>query len=289
LAAYSGYYTNPDPTTWASGAAAYNVGLSASPSANVPDPMFVNSLKLAGAATVTLNGSLTISSGGLLVTGSGADAITGGTLLGGSGADLIVHQYSTGDLTISSTLADNGAPTSLTKSGTGKLILTGTDNLTGTNYLNGGTVEVASLGGLASGPLVMNNGTLRYTGSDVTSTRPITLNGVGGTIDVAGSATVTQTAAVQGGGGFNSPITPGLNLGDWGGLTKIGSGTLVLAANNLYNGPTIVSNGVLTVSATNTPTGTSGLTNYAGGGSVAVYGGVLNGSNAAATPIERAA
>ena len=89
---------------------------------------------------MTLGGTLTLNSGGLLVTGSGGDAITGGTLEGASGADLIVHQYSTGDLTISSTLADNGGATALTKSGPGRLIIAGTDNMTGNNYLNGGTV-----------------------------------------------------------------------------------------------------------------------------------------------------
>ena len=71
---------------------------------------------------------------------------------GASGADLVVHQYASADLTISSTLADNGAATSLTKSGPGKLIITGTDNMTGTNFLNGGTVEVSDLAKLAEKP-----------------------------------------------------------------------------------------------------------------------------------------
>jgi len=152
--------------------------------------------------------------------------------------------------------------------------------------LNGGTVEVSDLAKLASGPLVLNNGTLRYTGSDVTSTRGITLNGVGGTVDVAGSATVTQTAAVVGGGGFNSPLTAGLNLGDWGGLTKVGSGTLVLTGNNVFNGPTVVSNGVLVINGTNSLTGTSGLTNYSGGGSVTVNGGTLSGAGLIAGAVD---
>ena len=88
--------------------------LNASTSPNVPDGTSINSLQITAPATVTLGGALTLNSGGLLVTGSGADSITGGTLEGASGADLIVHQYSTGDLTISSTLADNGGATALT-------------------------------------------------------------------------------------------------------------------------------------------------------------------------------
>ena len=274
--AATNYQASTDPTTWGTTS---NVTLNASTSPNVPDGTSINSLQITAPATVMLGGALTLNSGGLLVTGSGADSIAGGTLEGASGADLIVHQYSTGDLTISSTLADNGGATALTKSGPGRLILAGTDNMTGNNYLNGGTVSVNSLAELAGGSLVMNNGTLSYTGSGETSSRSVVLAGLGGTFDIEGSATVTQTTSILSGGGathtFNG-IT--LNLGDWGGLTKTGSGKLVLDNNNVYNGPTVVSNGVLWVNGTNSLTGTSGGTNYSGGGIVTVYGGTLGGT-----------
>ena len=284
VSAYSAYTTSTDPTTWLP---ANNVCLSGSTSPVVGDGRGIYSLRLTAASTVTLDGTLTINSGGLLVSGSGATAINGGTLKGTNGTDLVVHQYANTDLTISSTLADNTSASSLTKSGTGKLIITGTDNLTGANFLNGGTVEVSDLAKLAAGPLVMNNGALRYAGSDVTSTRGITLNGVGGTIDVAGSTTIMQTGAIVGGGGATSPAINGvaLNLGDWGGLTKIGSGKLVLAANNFYNGPTVVSNGVLSVNGINSLTGTSGGTNYSGGGTFTVYGGTLGGTGTISGPV----
>ena len=173
----------------------------------------------------------------MLVTGSGATAITGGTLKGASGADLIVIQNSTADMTISSALADNITATSLTKSGSGKLILQGANTMTGTNYLNGGIVEVSDLAELASGPLVMNAGTLRYTGGSAASSRAMTLNGLGATLDVSvAGTTLTQSAPLTGSGAA---------LGDFGGLTKIGAGTLVLTASNYFTGPTLVSNGVL--------------------------------------------
>ncbi len=274
--AASSYEASTDPTTWGP---ASNVTLNASTIAPVGDGTNINSLRLTAAATVTLGGTLTLNSGGLLATGSGATAITGGTLKGGSGADLIVHQYSSGDLTISSTLADNGSATALTKSGPGRLVLSGTDNMTGNNYLNGGIVAVDNLAELAGGSLVMNNGTLSYTGSGETSSRSVVLAGLGGTFDIEGSATVTQTTPIISGGGathaFNG-VT--LNLGDWGGLTKTGSGKLVLDNNNVYNGPTVVSNGVLWVNGTNSLTGTSGGTNYSGGGTFTVYGGTLGGT-----------
>ena len=68
--------------------------------------------------------------------------------------------------------------------------------MTGNNYLNGGTVSVNSLAELAGGSLVMNNGTLSYTGSGETSSRSVVLAGLGGTFDIEGSATVTQTMSI---------------------------------------------------------------------------------------------
>ena len=273
---YSAYTTTTTPATWA---AANNVSLGAS-TVEVGDGVSINSLRLTGNATVALDGNFTLASGGLLIIGSAAPTINGaGALLGGSGADLIVQQYSSGDLTIASVLTNNGTATSLTKSGPGKLIITGTDYLTGNNYLNRGTVEVSDLAKLASGSLVMNNGTLRYTGSsDANSTRSVVLAGVGGTFDIQGSVKVTQTTPIVSAGGATAVIFGNVyNLGDWSGLTKVGSGTLVLAANNVYNGPTVVSNGLLSVNGINSLTGTSGPTNYTGGGVFTVYGGTLGG------------
>ena len=270
LVAYSAYATGSDPTTWL---ATDNVSQNGSPSANLDDTT-INSLKLAAAATVTINSgkTLTLSSGGLLVTGSGATAITGGSLAGGaSGGDLVVIQNSSADLTLSSTLSDNGG-TSLTKSGSGKLILSpAANNLTGTNYLNGGVVEVSDLSALASGPLVMNNGALRYTGSDVSSSRTITVNGLGGTFDVAGSAKLTQNGAITGSGAA---------MGDLGGITKTGSGTLALTASNNFNGSMVISNGTLLVNGTNN----YAVTNF-GAGLVTVYGGTLGGTGTIMGPV----
>jgi autotransporter-associated beta strand protein len=260
FAAYSGYQTSTDPTTWA---ATDNVSLSGDPSSNVPDLTTINTLKLSGASTVTLNGGLTLAGGGLLVTGSGANAIASGSLLGASGQDLVVIQNSTGDLTISSALADNGGATALTKSGPGKLIIAGTDAMTGNNYLNGGAVEVSDLAELAAGPLVMNGGTLRYTGTAAVDARTVTVNGAGGTFDVNDSVTLTQSGAISGSGAA---------MGDLGGLTKNGNGTMVLTASNSYNGPTIVNAGTLLVDGTN-----SFNANIFGADTVTVYG-TLGGS-----------
>ncbi len=261
------YQADIDPTNWVSTA---NVTVNGN-TTPVPDGTIINSLRLTAVSTVTLAGNLTLSSGGLLVTGSGATAITGGTLLGTSGADLIVHQNASAALTISSALADNGPATSLTKDGTGTLILSGTDTMTGTNYLNGGVVQVDNLAELASGPLDMNGGTLRYTGTDTpTSSRGVVTRGLGPTFDIV-SATVTQSGAITGSGAA---------IGDLGGITKIGAGKLILTANNNYNGETVVNNGVLAINGIN---GCNSAVWDAG--KVTVNGGALGGTGTIKGPV----
>ena len=274
-----GYQADINPADWGT---ASNVTLNASTSPDVGDGTSINSLRLTAASTVTLDGTLTLASGGLLVTGSGATAITGGTLKGGSGADLIIQQYASADLTINSTLANNGTATSLTKSGPGKLIIGGSNNMTGTNYLNAGTVEVNSLAQLAGGPIIMTGGTLRYTGTDVTNTSPITLNGLGGTFDISSSGTtLTVTNNLNNSDGIQIVYAAaGKLMGNLGGLTKIGAGKLVLAGSNYFNGPTVVSNGTLLVNGTNVYDPTT-----FNAGNVTVYGGTLGGTGMISGPV----
>ena len=272
------YDISIDPTTWLT---TDNVSLGAS-TVEVGGGTNINSLKLTGSATITLDGNLTLTSGGLLITGSAAPTITGaGTLLGGSGADLIVQQYSSGDLTIASALADNGPATSLTKSGPGKLIITGANTMTGTNYLNAGVVEVSSMGELASGPIIMTSGTLRYTGTDVTDTRAIMLNGLGGTFDVSSSSTTLTVSNLSNSDGIQIVnANAGSLMGNLGGLTKIGTGKLVLTGSNYFNGLTVVSNGTLLVNGTNAYDTTT-----FNAGNVTVYGGTLGGTGMISGPV----
>jgi len=263
------YNLNNDPVSWL---ATDNVSLTNNPVAALDD-VTINSLRITNNNTVTINSSktLTFASGGLLVTGNGAVSIGGGNLKGGvAGGDLIIHQYSTADLTITSDLTENTG-SSLTKSGPGKVILEGVNNLTGTNYLNGGTVQVGNMSRLASGPLVMNAGTLRYQGDPSGASRVVQLNGLGGTFDIDSGATLVLDNVVRGSGAA---------VGDLGGLTKIGEGMLWLTASNYFNGPTIVSNGLLVINGTNAYDKAT-----FGAGTVAVYGGSLGGNGLIGGPV----
>ncbi len=129
--------------------------------------------------------------------------------------------------------------TSLTKSGSGTLVLTGANSHTGVTTISGGVLSVSTLGNggvagnlgaasNASSNLVLNGGTLRYTGATASSDRGFTLQSGGGTIDVA-SADLTLSGVATG---------PGA-------LTKTGAGTLILTGANAFTGGTTITTGTL--------------------------------------------
>src|SRR3546814_15379853 len=87
---------------------------------------------------------------------------------------------------IDSTIVDNGGATSFVKGGTGTVVLTGANSHTGATNLTNGTLRVSSIGdgGVASGlgassaassNLIVEGGTLQYTGASATRDRGFTL------------------------------------------------------------------------------------------------------------------
>ncbi len=115
-----------------------------------PATFTTNSLRFnTGNLTLTLSGTNTLQSGGILVTPSATGGtITGGTLTAANSGDLIVHQYSSGTFTISSALSSTAG---LTKTGPGTLILSGNNTgLTGPININRGNLTVTNLAAFAS-------------------------------------------------------------------------------------------------------------------------------------------
>jgi len=170
-----------------------------------------NSLKVTNTAagnslTIPASNTLTLTSGGLLFTGTSAYTIQGGTVIAGTGSngtntDLVVQDYGAGTLTINSVIGAGTGAQTLTKAGTGTLVLGGINTYTGATYVNGGVLSISNinqLGATAGATMYMDGGTLQYTGGGTASTsHPIALNG-GGTIDLRSATTLTISGAVSG-------------------------------------------------------------------------------------------
>jgi autotransporter-associated beta strand protein len=140
-----------------------------------------------------------------------------------------------------------GTGASLVKVGTGTLTIDsgfGPSNYSGRTFINGGVLAITSGQslGASSGGLSFDGGTLRTLGLTELTSRPITLNAGGGTVDVQ--------AFTQFSGTITGP----------GSLTKTGSAMLLIDnAGNTYSGGTIINAGELRLGANNA-LGTGGLT-----------------------------
>ena len=105
-----------------------------------------NSLRFNNATTsvtLTLGGSLTVSSGGILITPNSTtilQSIVGGTITSGNGTDLILTSNQGGVVTIGSSIVDNGAYLSIgfTTSSRGTVVASGYNTYSGATTVNGG-------------------------------------------------------------------------------------------------------------------------------------------------------
>ncbi|MBB3342160.1 autotransporter-associated beta strand repeat-containing protein [Luteimonas sp. RC10] len=115
------------------------------------------------------------------------------------------------------------------KTDAGTLVLGGANTYTGGTTIAGGTVAISEDGnlGAATGGLTFDGGTLRAL-ADLDSDRAIASQAGGATVD-------TQAHAVTLGGAIDGP----------GALTKAGTGTLTLTADNGYTGGTTISSRTL--------------------------------------------
>ena len=139
-----------------------------------------------------------------------------------------------GVITLSGIISEQNAPGALTKTGTGELILTGTNTYSGGTYLQTGTLGVGNNSALGTGGLTMYDGTtLQFMASGLNIANAINFAGtaplpVGPTIDT-GAFTDTLSGVISG---------PGA-------LVKIGSGKLILTNANTFTGGTEVAAGTL--------------------------------------------
>ena len=249
-----------------------------------------NNLILGGASGGTVGGTITTGAGTLTKDGAGtwilagANTYTGATLISG-GTLQIGSGLTTGALSTSSIITDNGTlafnrSNALTQGTDFYSVITGTggnviqagggtttlgnsNTYSGVTTISAGKLSVATLaaGGQtssignssnAAANLVLDGGTLQYTGTDVSTDRGFTIT--------AGKAGIIEVTS-------NKLTISGASAATSGSLTKTGSGTLELTAVNGYTGGTLVSAGTLKVN--NNPNSGSGT----GSGAVSIAGG----------------
>jgi len=263
-----------------------------------------------GTAQINSGGSLTIAqvtadgSAITVASNAGAATINANVTLG---SDATISVNNTAGLTLGGVVS--GLTGKLTKDGIGKLSLTAANTFTGAIVISGGVLSTNNLqnGGIASGigtssnaaeSILLNGGTLQYTGVVRQTDRLFSLGALGGGIDNSGSGPLEFTNSGSMGlvdsgdrtltlGGTNSDVNimrVTINNGANGVTTvaKAGSGTWRLAANNGYSGATVVNAGVLVINS------------IANGGAISVIGAssneaqnlVLNGGTLRYTGVE---
>ena len=131
--------------------------------------------------------------------------------------------------------------TGITKTNTGTLTISTTNNFTGAIVINGGVLAIGQIanGGVACGlgaadtnaaNLVLNGGTLRYTGGSISTDRGVMLGANGGGLDISNSATTLTLSNLITGAGQ---------------LTKLGAGRLDSTVASDYSGGTLVYGGTV--------------------------------------------
>jgi len=189
--------------------------------------------------------------------------------------------------TISGIIGESGGSFGFTKVGNNTLNLTGSNTYTGVTTINAGTLTASSLadGGSnssigsssnAASNLILNGGTLQYTGAAVSTDRLFSLQ-VSSSINASGTGAVnftnTGSMGFNGGTAAKTLTLTGSNtgantlaaiIGDNTGatsLTKSGVGSWTLTGTNTYTGTTTIQSGTLNVgNGTSGSLGTGALT-----------------------------
>lgn len=249
---------------------------------------------IVGDNVLTIDGNITVNKIG---SGSNGSIISCPLSLGTSTKTFTVNDDGSArdDLVISGAIS-GPSKAGLTKSGTGILVLSGTNTFSGKVTVNQGTLKMGSstaLGSIAEGTVVNDGATLDLNGTLYSYDEPLVLSGSGvssmgalvnnssdqssfnGLISLTGAETVlisgnqglialTNTGTITGpginidlaGSKGGSLVAP---IGTGGGtVSKDGTGTWILSGNSTYTGNTLINSGTLKIGVADSPLGTTG-------------------------------
>lgn len=226
----------------------------------------LNALNLStGAGSLNVGGlgglnptTLTLTSGGILVNGTGTNATLSVPVVAFGGTEAILHVAAGQTLDVSSGISGTGG---LTKSLNGTLNFNSQQFYSGNTTLNGGTVNLvpgATNTLLFNNGLVLNKGTTLDLKNGVQYVAGLTSSGAGGGSDLSGG-TVTNSGAeatfvVNSNNSFNGQITGSIFL------NKTGTGGLSLQEAQSYTGATLINGGTLTLQDKGTLANTTSIT-----------------------------
>ncbi len=199
-------------------------------------------LNLTGGTVQTSTGVLTLAGDAVATSSGGAAAVVAGKLaLSGTRTFTVSAGGATSDLTLSAIVSGSG---SLTKAGSGVLLLSAANSYTGTTTINAGTLRLSG-------------------GAAIADTSPVTFaNASGAVLDLAGSS--ETVGSLSGGGALGGNVTLGSGtltvggnnasttylgaLSGTGGIVKSGTGALTLTGANSFSGATAINAGILQLS-----------------------------------------
>jgi fibronectin-binding autotransporter adhesin len=217
------------------------------------------------------SGSLTFNSSATLRAGAAGLAPSNPIVIGNNATAIL--DTGTNALQSAGLISSIDATGGLTKVGTGTLTLGNANTYSGVTTINGGVLAASALadGGVASSigqssnaaaNVVIDGGTLRYTGAAANTDRLFTIGSNGATLDAMGTGPIgftnTDSLAFSGTNTASSLTLTGTNtdantltavIGNNGSgitsLNKTGTGTWLLGGTNMFTGDTTISGGTL--------------------------------------------
>ncbi|WP_126113660.1 autotransporter domain-containing protein [Bosea sp. Tri-49] len=180
-----------------------------------------------------VSGALTLNGGVLRVTGTALTQLARNIVFGAAGGGFDIAAAAN-TFTVTQSFSGTG---SLSKAGSGTLLLTNTHSYSGATTVSGGTLR-AGVAGAFSGASAFT----------VASGARLDLDGINQSIgSLAGGGTVTLGAGRLTTGSANSSTSFSGSITGTGGLTKTGTGTFTLTGTSSYSGATTVNAGKLVV------------------------------------------